>query len=349
MTFVWRDALWLLLAVPLGIAGYVLLLRRRHDALRYASVSLVKAAIPCAQSWRRHLPAAIFAAALTAMLLAIARPAAVVTLPSEQRAVVLAIDVSYSMSATDVAPTRLAAAQAAAKSFVRSQPRDVRVGVIAFAGSADLVQRPTTNRAEIEAAIDGLQLQYNTAIGSGLLAALLTIFPEMEVGDYDIFGLGRSPVAQERNPHERSMRARADHVPAVPPGSFPSAAIVLLTDGNSVFGMPPERAARLAADRGVRVYTVGFGSPAEVNIEIEGETVAVGFDERALQDVAQITHGAYFHASTAEELKGIYRTLTGRIVLQRTQRELTGLFAALAAVLLVCSGAMSLAWCGRFA
>src|SRR5688572_12776966 len=127
MTFLWREALWLLVVLPAALAGYLLILRRRHFALRYASIGLVKAAAPDLQRWRRHVPPALFAIALAATLLAIARPSAVVALPSEQRTVILAIDVSYSMAAADVAPTRLAAAQAAAKSFVRAQPRDVRI------------------------------------------------------------------------------------------------------------------------------------------------------------------------------------------------------------------------------
>ena len=349
MTFLWREALWLLIVLPAAAAAYVLLVRRRRAGLRYASVGLVKAAAPHLQRWRRHVPPALFGIALAAMLLAIARPTTVASISSEQRTIMLAIDVSYSMAAEDVAPSRLAAAQAAAKSFVRSQPRDVRVGVIAFAGYADLVQRPTTDRNAVYKALDTLQLQYHTAIGSGLVAALLAIFPDMDVGNYDIFGLGRSPVKPQRvERHTGIASPRVAH-PTVPPGSYSPAAIVLLTDGRSSFGIPHERAAQFAAERGVRVFTVGFGRPEEIEVNIEGETITVDFDEQALKEIAAATRGAYFQAGNAEELNRVYRTLRGEVVLERRQRELTPLLAALAAVLLISSGGLSLAWCGRFA
>ena len=160
MTFIWPDMLWLLLAVPALVAGYVVLVRRRKKAaLRYASLSLVREALGPGQSWRRHLPPLLFLLALVAMLLAVARPSAVVTLPSHHDTVILAMDVSGSMRATDVLPNRLVAAQAAARAFVAEQPRRTRIGVVAFAGTAAVVQAPTSNREEILAAIDRFQVQ----------------------------------------------------------------------------------------------------------------------------------------------------------------------------------------------
>src|SRR6266567_3402675 len=172
MTFLWPEMLWLLLIVPLLVAGYFYLLRRKQEsALRYASLSMVKEAIG-AQRFRRHIPPLLFLLALIAMLVAVARPAAVVTLPSQHQTIILAMDVSGSMRAVDVQPNRISAAQAAAKAFVAEQPSNVRIGVVSFAATASVVQTPTQNRDDIVAAIDRFQLQRGTAIGSGIIVSL---------------------------------------------------------------------------------------------------------------------------------------------------------------------------------
>jgi Ca-activated chloride channel family protein len=277
-----------------------------------------------------------------------ARPVAVITLPSEQRTIVLAIDISLSMGATDVTPNRLEAAKAAAKAFIQAQPRDVRVGIVAFAGSADLVQTPTTNRADALAALEQLALQYNTAIGSGVLAALLTIFPDtMLANDYDIFGFGRSPVLPQPVFRNQSRKPQIVEVSAVPAGSYKSAAVILLTDGRDNMGFPAIRAAQMAADRGVRVFTVGFGSATSATIAVDGESLDASFDEGTLKQIASSTRGQYFHASTAEELQNVYQTLTGRAVLEKKERELTALFTGLAALLSLTAAGLSLTWVSR--
>jgi Ca-activated chloride channel family protein len=350
MTFLWRDALWLLLAVPVLIAAYVLALRRRKAAVRYPSLALLREAMAPVQRLRPHVPPFLFLLALVAILVAVSRPAAVTVVPSEQRTVVLAIDVSLSMGATDIEPSRLAGAQAAAKTFVRAQPPDVRVGIVAFAGHADLVQPPTTRRSDTLAAIDQLQLQYSTAIGNGVLAALMTIFPEADIGgNYDIFGLGRSPQAARGEAVRPAYAPPREKRAPVQPGSFSSAAIVLLTDGRSTFGIGHSKAAKIAADLGVRVYTVGFGSTAGATIDLEGKPVDAEFDEAALREIADTTRASYFHASTAEELNSIYRTLSGDIVLERKLLELTALFTALGALLSLSSAGLSFAWSNRLA
>ncbi|MFZ5510009.1 MAG: VWA domain-containing protein, partial [Pseudomonadota bacterium] len=179
MTLLWPQMLWLLLAVPALVGAYVLLLRRKKKgALRYASLSLVTGALGPGQRLRRHLPALLLLVGIMVAIVALARPSAVVTLPSEQRTIILAIDVSLSMSATDVEPNRLAAAQAAAKAFISEQPPDVRVGIVSFAGTASVVQPPTENREDLLAAVDRLQLDRHTAIGSGIILSLATIFPD---------------------------------------------------------------------------------------------------------------------------------------------------------------------------
>src|ERR1700687_4558696 len=179
MNFLAPELLWLLLALPALVAGYVLLLRRQKvTAVRYASLSLVKEALGAGQRFRRHVPPLLFLFAMTAILIGVARPAAVISLPSEQRTIILAIDVSLSMRASDVEPSRIAAAQEAAKAFIQNQPSDVRIGIVSFAGTALLVQAPTQKREDLIAAIDRLELQRHTAIGSGLIMALATLFPD---------------------------------------------------------------------------------------------------------------------------------------------------------------------------
>src|SRR6185503_1369642 len=179
MKFLWPEMLWLLLLVPALVAGYFYILRRKRDTgLRYASLSMVKEALGAKQRFRRHIPPLLFLIALIAMVVAIARPEAVVTLPSQQRTIILAMDVSGSMRATDVQPNRITAAQNAAKAFVADQPSNVRIGVVSFAGTAAAAQMPTQNRADIIAALDRFQLQRATAIGSGIIVSLATIFPD---------------------------------------------------------------------------------------------------------------------------------------------------------------------------
>jgi Ca-activated chloride channel family protein len=324
-------------------------LRRKKSAVRIPSLALVRDAATPTQHVKRHLPPALFLLALVAMFMAVSRPATVASVPTEQRTVILAIDVSLSMAADDISPTRLEAAQAAAKEFVKRQPRDVRVGIVAFAGHADLVLPPTTRRSEALAAIDHLQLQYSTALGHGIVAALMTIFPEADIaGQYDIFGTGRMPYKAPRIAQAGERGHPGAKPQPVPPGSHSSAAIVLLTDGRSTFGIGHDQAAHMAAELGVRVYTVGFGKAEGGSIALADALLDVEFDEPALKEIAAATGGSYFHASTAEELKSVYRDLTGRIVLERKFLELTALFTALGAVLSLSSVGLSFAWSPRF-
>jgi Ca-activated chloride channel family protein len=268
------------------------------------------------------------------------------SLPATVRTIILAIDVSMSMAATDVLPSRLASAQAAAKAFVKQQPRDVQIGIVAFAGAADLVQAPTVDREEAFAAIDHLQLEYGTAIGSGIIAALRTLAPDDDIGgEYDIFGMGRSSVAGETVPFDDARSAQRDVKAA--PGSHPSAAIVLITDGRGNAGPPAATAARLAAERGVRVYTVGFGTAKSTTVDAEGEVLEAGFDAAALQEIADTTHAAYFHAASAAELRSVYQNLSGRLVHKIDEMEMTAPFTALAAILWLTSAALSMMWFNR--
>ena len=325
MSFLSPEFLWLLLALPACVALYLFLLKRKkREVLKYAGLSLLKEAVGQGLWWRRHLPPAMLLVALGAMIAAIARPAAVITLPAHHETVILALDVSGSMRATDVEPSRIEAAQAAARAFVGEQPRGTRIGVVAFAGSAALVQAPTSNRTDVLAAIGQLQLQHATAVGSGLLVSLKAIFPEF---DFDV----------DRKPDLKP----------VPPGSYTSAAIILLTDGQTTAGPDPVDVARLAAERGVRVFTVGVGTDHGQILTGEGWSMRVRLDEEPLKTIADLTRAEYFYAGSAPDLKKIYETLRSKLVLEKKQTEITALFSAIAAATVLLSASLSLLWFNR--
>ncbi len=346
--FLWPDLLWLLLLLPLLVAGYLWLLhRRRRFALRYASLSLVREAIGTGARWRRHLPPALLLAAIALLLLAAARPTAVVTLPTQQDTVLLVMDVSGSMRATDVEPTRLEAAQNAAREFIGTLPRHTRVGIVAFAATANLVLPPTLNREDALAAIDRFQLQRGTATGSGIIVALATLFPD---GGFDV---GQATYGRESQrlgaPIDGERKAApVEHTP-VPPGSYEQAAIILLSDGQRTTGPDPIEAARRAADRGVRIYTVGVGTVDGEVITFEGWAFRARLDEEALKAVASITRGEYFYAGTAADLTKVYRALSARTVFQTRETEVSALVSAAAALLVLIAASLSLLWFNRIA
>jgi Ca-activated chloride channel family protein len=349
MTFLWPHLLWLLLAVPLVVALYLWLLRRKKQlALRYANLGLVRQALGAGPQIRRHIPPLLFLLALIVMILAIARPAAVVTLPSEHKTVILAMDVSGSMRATDVAPNRITASQNAARQFVNDQPITARIGIVTFAGTAALVQPPTQSHEDLLAAIDRMQLQRATAIGSGILVSLKAIFPNVE---FDLRGANPRPKSQRR-PRSLDESAKPDDAQGkdarpVPPGSYNAAAIILLTDGQTTTGPDPVEAARMAADHGVRVFTVGVGTTKGEVIGFEGWSMRVRLDEDALKNIANITRGQYFYAGSAAELKRIYSELNTKLVLEKKETEITALFAAAATLLAVIGGMLSVLWFNR--
>ncbi len=349
MSFLWPQALWLLLIVPALVAGYVLLQRRRtRAALHFASVLLVREALTSGPRFRRHIPPLLVLLALAALMLATARPLATITLPSEQRTIILAMDVSRSMRASDIEPSRIAAAREAAKAFVQEQPPDVRIGIVAFAGSAAVVQRPTHDRSDLVTAIDQLQLQTHTAIGSGIILSLATLFPDagLEAEDRPFGNRTRRNVAGN-TPIEGAKSPPAQEWKPVPPGSYRHAAIILLTDGRRTIGPDPLVAAKLAADRGVKVYTVGFGRAEGGNADIEGMSIYMRFDEETLKAVAQLTSAEYFHAGSAADLKKVYESLNARYVLETQPTEITALVSALAMLLAVAAAGLSLLWFNR--
>lgn len=346
MTFQWPLMLWTLLAVPALILLYLLILRRKKQAaLRYASIGLVRDAMGVGSRLRRHVPPVLFLLAITLILVATARPTATVLLPTQQETVILAMDVSGSMRAADVQPNRLQASQAAAKAFLTDLPQRTKVGIVAFAGTASVVQAPTLSREDLVAAIDRFQLQRGTAIGSGLIVALSTLFPDAGI-DISVLLYGRVAQNDSNGAIGQSGKPKEEFIP-VPPGSNRSAVIILLTDGQRTTGPDSLEAAKMVADRGIRVYTVGVGTKEGETIGFEGWSMRVRLDEDTLKRIAEITEGEYFYAGTAVDLKKIYESLSAKIAFEKKQTEVTALFAAVAAFFAILAAGLSLWWYGR--
>lgn len=341
MRFLWSDLLWALLLVPLFGGAYVYALRRKkRGALRYASLGILEGALGPGQWVRRHLPALLVGLALICALLGIARPIAVFALPNQYQTIVLAMDVSRSMRAVDIEPSRIVAAQTAVKDFIKELPANVRVGIVTFAGTAALAQSPTEIKEDLIAAVDRFQLQSQTAIGSGLAMALNTLLPESPIEiDENIFFGGA--------PAKSSTPTPAPAVKPVAPGSYRAGAIVLLSDGRRTTGPDPVKIAKLAAERGVKVHTIGFGSAAGGTVNVEGMSMFMRFDETALRSIAGITEGQYTHAGNAADLHKVYKDLTAKLVLERQETELTGIFGGIAALLTAIAALLSLLWFHR--
>jgi len=348
MHWLWADCLWLLPAVPLALAAYLWLQRRRHRAaLRYSSVALVRTAA-AGRQWRRHLPPALFLLALTGLLLAAARPTARLPLPWARSSILLAIDVSLSMQVADVKPNRLMAAQEAAKLFLHELPRNIEVGLVTFAGSSEVAQRPTLDRGALAESIDAIQMQVGTAIGNAIVLCLAELFPDQGIalGDLTLPGLRSA-----RSGRSLDEKARPPPKPFTPvaPGSFDSAAIILLSDGRRTTGVDTLEAAKMAAEHGVRIYVIGLGTVSGDAAAPEGMAIYLQLDEPTLREVARMTGGEYYQAGSAEMLRTVYQRLGSRVQVQPRETELAGPLALLSALVALVAGGLSLLWFGRFA
>lgn len=329
MEFEWPFVLPLLVLVPMLLVLYILVQRRRRKfTLRYADLSLVKEAMEHGPGLRRHIPPVMMLGALGLMLFATARPVALIAAPGQEGEVILAIDTSGSMQADDLKPTRVEAAKAAARSFVDRQPGGIEIGVVQFSDDAQLVQAPTTNRDDIISAIDRLEPQGGTAIGSAIRVSLNTL-------------LGNKATADTTD--------SADPQPAVAPGSYSSGFIVLLTDGENTWGPPPVEVAQKAAAEGVRIYTVGIGSAAGSVLHINGQSMHAGLDELTLKEVANMTGARYYNALSETDLKTIYENISSRLVLKTERQEITAGFTAAAALLSFFAISLSMLWFNRIA
>jgi len=362
MTFIWTEMLWLLLLVPVLIALYVLALRRKKTSLRFANLGLIKQAMSTSVGWRRHVPPALFLVAITILILAVARPAAVLELASSRATVILAMDVSGSMRARDIEPSRIEASQAAARDFIQSQPADVQIGIVAFAAAALLVQAPTLDREALVAAVNSFDLRRGTAVGAGVLTSLATIFPDQDFdelqGDnpFDTLGMpstrgldsrpiGSNGLGTPDGPPKASV---AEHVP-VEPGSYQSAVVILLTDGATTVGPDPIAAGRLASEYGVRVFTVGFGSTEGDVVDFGGRSMRAQLDAESLQAIADLTRAQYFEAQSAADLSKVYNSLSTKLISEKKLTEIAFLFAGIGALLALVGAGLSVLWFGRVA
>lgn len=333
MSFIWPPLLLSVLLVPLGVLRYRALEGRRRRALTQVGLGLGQATVRRSVGMRARIPGLLFVAGLSVLMVALARPQATVSLPREEGTVVLAFDVSGSMAADDLKPTRMEAAKAATQDFVEQLPPGVVIGVVAFSNTGLSIQAPTDDQASVLAAIKRLVPEQGTSLAQGILAALSSV------------ALAENPPATNYYSN-RSPAPTASPAP-VPPGSDSSAVIVLLTDGENTQPPDPTAAIQAAANRGVRIDTVGIGSAAGTTLTVNGFKVHTQLDAAALQQISQTTGGTYYAAGDAQDLTGIYRDLGSRLVVQPQMIEVTALFAGAAVLLLAAGGITSMAWFGR--
>jgi Ca-activated chloride channel family protein len=328
MSFIWPAALLLLFIVPLLGGLYVWMqTRRRRYALQYASVSLVAQAVGRGPGVRRHIPAAIYLLALTAMIFALARPQATVPVPQNTGTLILAIDVSGSMLAEDVEPNRMEATKDAVLDFVEEQPSGVKIGIVSFSDFGALVAPPTRDRKVVTDAIKRLRPQRGTNIGGGLQAALDAIYEGVDGGVTSAAG---------------SATPTPEGAPKPPPAS-----IVLLSDGQSNTGPQPEQVAEEAVTAGVKVYTIGIGTEQGTILQIQGRNVFTRLDEAALRSVAEQTGGRYFNAQDEGDLHQIYDELARERQFEDEETEITFAVTALAMLLSIIAGGLGLIWFNR--
>jgi Ca-activated chloride channel homolog len=355
MDLLWPGFLLLLGLVPLIIAAYIWMLRRRRRfTVRYSSLALVRAALPRYSRWRRHLPFALFLLALSSLVVAMGRPVAIASVPAGTTTIILAIDVSRSMCSTDVPPNRLVAAQEAALSFIERQPPSTQIGIVAFAGFAAMLQEPTTDQEMLADIVQSLRTERRTAIGSGILKSLDAI----------------AEIDPNVAPSVPDNASDSGPTP-VPDGAYAPAIIVLLTDGASNRGPLPVDAAQQAADRGVRVYTIGYGTAngAMMNCGAQfgesdpfgggggpsifeerqfggggGGSFRRGIDEETLKEVADMTGGVYYSAESADELQQVFEELPLSLIMRHEVTEVSVAFAAIGALLATIAIGLSLLW-----
>jgi Ca-activated chloride channel family protein len=344
--FEWPVLLWALGLVPLLALTYVILERRRRVVMLAVARWSTAAPATAVPRVRRWLPPILYLIALTLLIAAMARPVAVISLPSLRDVIILAIDVSNSMLADDVAPTRLAAAQQAAREFIEEQPATTQIGVVAFAETALAVQRPTTNREDLLKAIDRLKPQDGTAVGGAILASLQALFPK-EVIELKSAEEAAAEAKTLDDPRTSDSDKPKPPPKKVPPGSEKSAAVVLLSDGAATGGPNPVDAAQLAADRGVRVFTVGLGTEEGAVVKLDGISMRVQIDEEMLKKIADVTLARFFMADNAEDLRAVYRDVSTRLVAETREMEISAAFVAAAATLALVAAALSVLWFNR--
>jgi Ca-activated chloride channel homolog len=332
----WPGLLWTLLLVPVALAAYLLAQRRRSRyTVRFTNLDLLANVVSAKPGWRRHLPPALYLLALAALLVSLARPQALTLVPKEQATVILVMDVSGSMNATDVAPTRLVSSQRAAVAFIEELPEKFRVGIVSFASTAQTLTRPTTDRVAVYEAIDSLHAEGATAMGDGIERAL--------------------DVKRPPTPPSSGSAARPSPSPPAPHGGADEAPLVvlLLSDGANTQGRTqPMQAAADAKALGVPVFTIALGTDRGM-VDVPDETgnlrrIPVPPDTLTLQRIAETTGARFFAAPSNSDLKEVYRELGSKIGFVKEQQEITVVFAATGLLFLVAGATMSLVWFSRF-
>ncbi|MCU1503643.1 MAG: hypothetical protein JWM12_2997 [Ilumatobacteraceae bacterium] len=327
MTFLRPAVLWLLLAVAALVAVYLVMQRRRrHYAVRFTNLDLLGSVAPKRPGWRRHVPAAVVAVAMIVSVFGLARPVHDVAVTKKTAIVMVVVDVSASMAATDVAPTRLQAAIASASSFVDSLPSGFEIGLVSFSSTANVLVNPTSDHASVVAAIKALQLGKGTAAGDAIEAALQAIHAAQAAAGSNVQGAADRPAA-----------ATPDL----------SATIVLLSDGGTTVGEDPAVAAQDAAAANVPVSTITYGTDSGT-VVIQGQTVPVPPDSNAMQQIAQLSGGQAFDAANTSELDSVYRSISGKVGHTTEQRDLVVWFLAIALILMTIACLGALIWTGRF-
>jgi Ca-activated chloride channel homolog len=333
MSFIWSDLLVFLVLIPLLFVFYFRVQKRRREAAnRFGSLGLLRDTRGSRPGRSRHLPVLLFLSGIAVLILSAARPQASVSLPRLEGTVILTFDVSGSMSATDMKPTRMEAAKAAAAEFVKKQPPGVSIGVVAFSDGGLTVQSPTNDHQQTLATIERLVPRRGTALANGILVALNTI--ALDAGD--------APILKTTG----DANAKPEAV-ASPQGWYPSAVVVLLSDGENNQNPDPMTAADLAADLGVRVYTVGIGSTAGSDITVEGFKVHSQLNEPLMSSIAQDTGGNYYSAADEKELLKVYSDLKPKLTIRTQEMEITSIFAGVGMLAFLIGGVLSLLWFGR--
>lgn len=330
MTFIWPISFCALAVVPLLVLLYLRMQKRRQQfALRYGSLGLVQSASGKAVGSRRHIPAILFLAGLIVLFLALARPQMVVGLPKAEGIVILAFDVSGSMSAEDFEPNRLEAAKSVARDFVARQPSTVKIGVVEFSDSGFSGQIPTDDQVAILGAINRLKPQRGTSLANGIVVSLNTI--ATLTGQAPITGLEGLETSGAAPPEPSLVLDD-------------SAVIILLTDGENNMDPNPLIAAQFAAERGVRIHTIAIGSTEGTLLTVNGFTVFTKVDEAMLQQISEITGGLYYNAQTVEDLREVYENIEPRLKIEREETEVTSIFAGISILILLVGGVLSLLW-----
>ena len=327
VTLLWPSLLWVFAGLPFLIGAYLWLCRD--------------------QKWSRHGYALLMLCGISLVMFSLARPQAVLLLPGRLDTVMLALDTSGSMRATDVQPSRIEAAQAAVRTFIAEQPSQVKVGIVTVASTAAVAQAPTVNRDELYRAIETLPLQTGSALGSGSLVALAQLLPGSGIEVEKILTEADRPPPKDTGKPLGETGKGSNQV-KLEPGSNKALAIVLISDGQSNMGPDVLKMAQLAADHGVRVYTVGVGTPEGIVLKAQGLSMRVKLDEVALKKIAELTLADYYRATNASDLKKVYEALATTIRLEKHQStEVTALFLALGALVLMLAGLLSLQRDGR--